>query len=173
MKQPSSPRNNRPVAAKQEEHVHIYGEDLELYLSGRLNGHREAEVSAHLDNCPTCCNELVQTREFLNQLARLNESLNGEIPERRKIDRFASDDPAVIKLIYPAVSDSFSARILDMSVDGYRIETPRLIEPGTTVEIILERAIAIAEVRHCNRVGDAYHAGVVVQDAFAKLPSRR
>jgi hypothetical protein len=88
--------------------------------------------------------------------------------ERRRNRRVPSNDPAQIKLIPPTVSEPMEARILVVSKDGFKVEVPQLLEPGTTVQIIMKRIIAIAEVRYCIRVDQRYHAGVSIQDAFTK-----
>jgi hypothetical protein len=52
-----------------------------------------------------------------------------------------------------------------------KVEVPVLLEPGATVEILMGRAVAIAEVRYCVHVGTAFHAGVLIQDVLGKASS--
>jgi len=49
-----------------------------------------------------------------------------------------------------------------------KLDVPQVLEPGTTVQIVMKGIIAIAEVRYCIRANERYHAGVSIQDAFTK-----
>lgn len=91
--------------------------------------------------------------------------------ERRQNQRLPSNEAAAIKLIYPSVSEPLPARVLNESEGGIKLEVSLLLESGTTIEILRDRSIAIAEVRYCIRAGEAYHAGVSIQDVFAKSES--
>jgi anti-sigma factor RsiW len=153
--------------------MHVRVEDLELYLLGSLPEPQFAAISSHVADCPVCGAKLDETKAFIEQFAELSGRQVAEpsLPERRRSQRVPANDPALIKLIHPSVSETLPVKILDVSRDGLKVEVPRLLEAGMTVEIILERSIAIAEVRYCIREGEVYHAGVSIQDVFAKSRS--
>ena len=95
----------------------------------------------------------------------------GRLAERRRNQRVPSNGRAFAKLIHPTVSERFSIRILDVSKDGLKIDSPHLLEAGSTLQLFTDRVIAIAEVRYCIRAGEGYHVGVFVQDSIAKSGS--
>jgi anti-sigma factor RsiW len=150
--------------------VHVRLDDLELYVRGGLGDAETTEISSHLAACPECSEKLSEARGFLDQLARLSERqmTHPSPPERRKSPRVPADDPARIKLLYPAVSEPLPARILDVSKDGMKLELSQVLEPGATIEVLFKRFVAIAEVRYSIRVGDVYRCGVLIQDVFSK-----
>jgi hypothetical protein len=150
--------------------VHVRLDDLELYARGGLPEAESTEIGSHVAACPECSGKLSEARGFLDQLARLSERqmTNPSPEERRKSQRVPTDDPARIKLLYPAISEAVPARILDVSKDGLKVELSQVLEPGSTIEVLFKRFVAIAEVRYSIRVGDAYHSGVLIQDVFSK-----
>ena len=153
--------------------MHVRVEDLELYLYGSLPEAQFSAISSHLADCPVCGAKLDETKAFIEQLAELSrrQVTGPSAPERRRSPRAPANDPALIKLIHPSVSESLPARVLDVSKDGLKVEVSQRLEAGMTVQIILERSIAIAEVRYCIRAGEAYYAGVSIQDVFARTGS--
>lgn len=144
--------------------MHLHDEDLELYLLGQLTEPRAAELRSHIEDCRECGQKLEEARQFVRTL----EALKPQSAERRRDKRIKTSDPATIKLIYPNVSDPLAARILDVSRDGLKVEVPQFLDPGTTVQILMDASIVIAEIRYCVRAGAAYHIGVLIQDAFAR-----
>jgi hypothetical protein len=96
------------------------------------------------------------------------QSTHPSRPEHRKHQRVPTDDPAVIKLIYPVISGPLTARVLDVSKEGLRVRLSVRLQPGTTVQIQMERVIVFAEVRYCLQVEWSFEAGVQIQDVFPK-----
>jgi anti-sigma factor RsiW len=153
--------------------MHLRVDDLELYLRGGLSSADAAQLRCHLADCQACNQQLDQARDSLDQFAELSRSQSAQPSpaERRRAHRVPTNDPALLKLIYPNVSDPLPARILDVSQSGLKVEVPLLLEPGATVEILMGRAVAIAEVRYCVKVGATFHAGVLIQDVLGKASS--
>jgi anti-sigma factor RsiW len=150
--------------------VHVRLDDLELYVRGGLPDAETTEISSHVAACPECSEKLSEARGFLDQLARLSERqmAHPSPAERRKNHRVPTDDPARIKLLYPAISEALPARILDVSKEGMKVELSHILEPGATIEVLFKRFVAIAEVRYSIQVGEVYHCGVLIQDVFTK-----
>jgi anti-sigma factor RsiW len=150
--------------------MHVRQNDLELYLSGDLPDAATTEISSHVSACVECSEKLGETRAFLDRLAGLSEqqSANPSPAERRQSQRIPTNDPARVKLLHPTVSEPLPARILDVSKDGMKVELPCALEPGTIVEVLFKRFLAIAEVRYSVQVGEGFHAGVLIQDVFPK-----
>jgi len=150
--------------------MHVRVDDLELYLSGGLPEAASTEISSHVAVCAECSERLDETREFLDRLAGLSKTqmLRPSPAERRHSQRIPTNDPARVKLLYPAVSEPLPARILDVSKDGMKIELSCALAPGTIVEVLFKRFLAIAEVRYSVQIGEVFHAGVLIQDVFPK-----
>jgi hypothetical protein len=89
--------------------------------------------------------------------------------ERRTEVRYPTNDPAQVRLSPGA--EPVPGTILDISKSGLRIELTTLVERGTRIEIILTgRAAIFGTVRHCRRMADAYHAGVLVEHVLGVKP---
>jgi anti-sigma factor RsiW len=148
--------------------MHMTTEDLELYVLGRLTEDRASVVARHLVECGSCGQLLDETREFVQQLRRLNErtSRDANWQERRRHPRLPTDDPAKLRVLQPVNLQTEDVQILDTSREGLRLRVPRALEAGALVQIRMKSLVVLAEVRHCRRVGEVYHAGVAIQDTF-------
>lgn len=150
--------------------MHVRANDLELYLSGGLPEAATTEIKSHVAACAECSEKLDETRGFLDKLAELSQRqvASPSPAERRQSQRIPTNDPARIKLLHPTVSQPLPARILDVSKDGMKVEVACALEPGTIVEVLFKRFLAITEVRYCVQIGEMFHAGVLIQDVFPK-----
>lgn len=105
--------------------------------------------------------------DYTEQKTRCEGNLGGEktSPERRREPRYPCNDRAELRRL----SDGryFPATILDVSRGGVGVAlSARLIE-HSRVEVLLPRQVVIfGEVRHCRRVGAAFHAGILIEDVF-------
>ena len=158
--------------AQERRRMHVHDQVLDDYLRGSLPESEASEIRSHVADCPACGAKLDETKAFIEQFPESGRRQSAE-PERRQNQRIPVNGFAVIKLIHPSVSESLPARILNVSKDGLKVEVSQLLEAGMTVQIVLERSIAIAEVRYCIRAGEAYHVGVSIQDVFTKSGTRR
>jgi hypothetical protein len=57
-------------------------------------------------------------------------------------------------------------KILDVSTNGLGIKAPEMIPCGTSVQVVLEHAFVLGEVRYCIRQGDVFHTGVLVRNVL-------
>lgn len=150
--------------------MHVGVNELELFLSGGLPEAATTEISTHVAVCAECSEKLDETRDFLDRLGGLSQRqmLKPSPAERRQSQRIPTNDPARVKLLHPSVSEPLPARILDVSKDGMKVELACALEPGTIVEVLFKRFLAIAEVRYSVQIGEVFHAGVLIQDVFPK-----
>jgi hypothetical protein len=84
--------------------------------------------------------------------------------ERRARTRFPTDDAAWMKVVEPPGAKGAEVRVLDVSHGGLKLRVPANLPPGTIVEIDLEGAVMLAEVRYCVRAELGFHAGVQLQN---------
>jgi PilZ domain len=92
--------------------------------------------------------------------------------ERRKEVRYPTNDPALVRL--SPGKEYVSGTILEISKSGVRIELNSPITAGSRVEIILPGgAVVFGSIRHCKRVADAQHAGVLIEHVVGELPELR
>jgi hypothetical protein len=80
-----------------------------------------------------------------------------------------------MRVIRPDRSELSNVRVLDVSMEGFKLLVPQPLDPGSTVQIRMNTVIVLAEVRYCVRCGESYHAGVLILDAFPlyRLPTTR
>ena len=115
------------------------------------------------------CSERESTNEgFVEQRSPLNDRQRDELEalERRRAPRISANDPAVMRVIRPDCSELSNVRVLDVSVEGFKLLVPQPLDPGSTVQIRLNTVIVLAEVRYCVPCGEGFHAGVLIFDAF-------
>ena len=93
-----------------------------------------------------------------------NLSLSGA--ERRREPRYPCNDPVELRTI-PGDGQRVTAKLLDVSRSGLRLEVGVALIRGTQIEILLSKQLAIfGKVRHCRRAGDLYEAGILIEEAF-------
>jgi len=148
--------------------MHVAENELELYVLGRLTDSQTSAVARHASECAKCAALLAEARSFVEQVRELGhqEPTGEERPERRKYPRIPTSDPARLRVLQPVVMEPEEVYILDTSRTGLKLASPRPLDPGALVQIRLGGLTVLAEVRHCRKSGDSYHAGVSIQDAF-------
>jgi hypothetical protein len=148
--------------------MHISAKDLELYLLGQLTEDRTSVIAHHVSGCETCSKQLEETKAFVGRMRELSQQLGHTHPEeRRRYPRISIDNPARLRVLQPVVLAQEDIRILDTSREGLKLVTKRPIDLGALVQIRLNNLVILAEVRHCQRHGEVYHAGVAIQDSFS------
>ena len=88
-----------------------------------------------------------------------------DFEERRGADRSPRDE-AVSILVLHAPFVPVEGRILDESTSGMKLSMPRVLEPGTLLQIRSQNRFVLAEVRHCSLHDDGCHIGVEIKDIF-------
>jgi hypothetical protein len=148
--------------------MHFTVKDLELYLLGQLTEDQTSVVAHHISDCVACSKQLEETKTFVARMRGLSRRLSeGADPEeRRRSPRIPTDTPARLRVLQPVVLEPESIQILDTSREGMKLMTQRPLYLGALVQIRMKDLVVLAEVRHCQRNGEAYHAGVAIQDTF-------
>jgi hypothetical protein len=88
-----------------------------------------------------------------------------DFEERRGADRSPRDE-AVSILVLHAPFVPVEGRVLDESTSGMKLTMPRVLEPGTLLQIRSQNRFVLAEVRHCSLHDDGCHIGVEIKDIF-------
>ena len=84
--------------------------------------------------------------------------------EKRREARYPTHDPAEVEIVKSEASP-IPATVLDVSRSGLRLRLTMAIEKSTEIKITLQRNVVIfGQVRHCRRTGDAFEAGILIQD---------
>ncbi len=142
--------------------MHTQTDHLKLYALGELPQELVGQVETHLKECVECGIQFEESRVSMGQ----GVTLETEYKERRKGPRMATNDPAVLIVLKPELSTRTKVRILDASREGLKLEVPRELMRGMVVQVNVRDLFILAEVRYCRAVGDAFHAGVHIQDVF-------
>jgi PilZ domain len=91
------------------------------------------------------------------------------VADRRNSARISTYYAACrVKVIYPTISESLPAHIVNMSKDGLGLLASVLLEPGWIVEVFFDRFVVIGEVRYCIVDRNKFRAGIHIDDVFAK-----
>jgi hypothetical protein len=84
--------------------------------------------------------------------------------EKRREARYPTRDAAEVEVVRGGNSP-ISATVLDVSRSGLRLGLQTAVDKGAEVKITLQKHIVIfGQVRHCRRAGEAFEAGILIQD---------
>jgi hypothetical protein len=147
--------------------VHVSEKRLQSYLSGELSESIANEVTSHLEVCQSCRIRIVKTVEATNHTVRAAGD------ERRRQPRMPTDDPASIQIISPLALERLDVRILDVSRNGLKIRSPRLLNTGAILQIRLRDLFIVGEVRYCVQTPDGFYAGLYIQDCVERRRAER
>lgn len=86
--------------------------------------------------------------------------------ERRQDPRFTANVAASVHSLNPLTPEYSPAQVVDVSKRGLKLRVLRPIQPGTEIQIRLNRGFVLGEIRYCVQAGSSYFAGVLVDDVF-------
>ena len=136
-------------------------------MIGRLNAVRSQRVESHLARCGACASRLPEAVHFARQLADFHRRATpGSSSERRREPRIATNDPAKLRLLHPFSLERLDIRIVNVPKTGLGFRVPRLIELRTVVQVRLQRAMILGEIRFCVQTDTDFRVGVAIQDVF-------
>ncbi len=93
------------------------------------------------------------------------------VQEKRRERRYPTNDPVQVRP-FPFTVTPVPANIVDVSKSGMKLELITPLQRGTRIEVMMlaSRAVIFGEVRYCRRSGEAYHAGVMIEDVVQPKP---
>jgi hypothetical protein len=150
--------------------IHLSDEDLELYFLGRLSSDQRSAVESHLPECSSCTTRLFNvTGVFLKLLKLKNRHPeNYEGIEKRREHRFPFDRPGQMQSFSPFSAAKFQVQMMDVSRNGLKVRTPQFVARGAMVQVVLEEAIILGEVRYCIPAGSEFDMGIQILDLVPK-----
>lgn len=156
--------------------THASDEDLELYFLGRLPPDQLAAIESHLTDCSYCTDRLSNvTGVFLKILKLKNRYVESyEGIEKRREHRVSFDGPGQMQAFSPFSPAKFRVQIADVSRNGLKIRTPQFVARGALVQVVIEEAIILGEVRYCNPASSEFEMGMRILDLVpkARVPPR-
>ena len=143
--------------------VHVHEDDLELYIRGRLELDRISLAESHLSECESCRQLL---SDCLGQRLALYpiRSLASHPAPKRSEPRFSTEGDATVQELHPISFDRHKVKVLDVSKNGVGVLGPKAILPGTIVQLRMNGAIELGNIRYCSAVGDeGFRIGVKLE----------
>ena len=150
----------------EEQPEHVDEKDLELYLKEQLSQELASAVDAHLAACGDCAQKLSEQDKCLWYLAELSADDVPRDGEKRRHPRLPADDPASLQVLEPFSAEKWDVRIVDVSLDGLRAHTARMLAPGSLIKVKMRYSVACGDVRYCVAADNGFYAGVRLHDYF-------
>ena len=129
--------------------AHASYDDLIRYIQGRLGQERLAAIDPHLLNCDTCRERLSLNIRSQLMLHIIGKAKADQKRERSEV-RFNTGAEAIVQELSPLSLDRQKVKIVDISKNGLGILGPKAALPGTIMQIRINTACELAEVRHCS-----------------------
>lgn len=95
------------------------------------------------------------------------------IAERRGESRYPTNDPAEIHILpWNSTSAAIPAMVIDVSKSGLRVESAAMLARGMRIEIMVKprKLVIFGSVRYCRKVGQVFHAGVLIETVVFPKP---
>jgi hypothetical protein len=134
--------------------AHIHEDDLHLYLRGRLELGHIPPVEFHLRECDRCRALLSVCLGQRLALHSIQGTKFGTIQQRSE-PRFSIDGEAILQELHPLSLDRHKVKIVNASLNGLGIISPKAILPGTIVQLRIKETVELGNVRYCSAPGDA------------------
>ncbi len=144
---------------------HVYEQDFELYLTGRIPNGKASVIEAHLGECESCVVKLSNADDSLSKRAG---SSSTQFKEARRDPRFATDGPGVLQIVSPFSAECLDIRVVDVSKNGLRLHVDVSVLPGSLVKVRMKDYIGFGESRYCVRSDKGFFVGVQLHDYIAR-----
>ena len=149
---------------------HIIDTDLEAYLKDLLVAESANLVDLHLAGCQQCVQRLAEQDQALWYMAELTSTDQRVLAgEKRGQQRHATDEPAFLRVLVPFSNDSLGVRIVNVSMGGLRVHTPKNILPGSLIKVTMKYSVSCGDVRYCEAGESGFYTGVRLHDYFGGL----
>jgi hypothetical protein len=140
--------------------VHASYDDLVRYIQGRLTPERVSVIDPHLVDCDTCRERL--SKNIGSQLMlHLVGKAKADQKRERSEPRFNTGSEAIVQNLSPLSLDRQKVKIVDISKNGLGILAPKAALPGTIMQVRINAAVELGEVRYCSECeGGEYRIGL-------------
>jgi hypothetical protein len=133
--------------------IHASHDDLVLYIQGRLGPERLSAIDPHLLECDICREGF--SRSIGSQLMlHLVGNAKADQKRERSEPRFSTGSEAIVQNLNPLSLDRQKVKILDISKNGLGILASNAVLPGTIMQVRINTAVELGEVRHCSVCDD-------------------
>lgn len=149
--------------------VHASYDDLVRYIQGRLGPERISAIDPHLLDC-NICRERLSLSIASQLMLHLVGKAKADGRHERSQPRFNTGSEAMVQNLRPLSLDRQKVEILDISKNGLGILASTPASPGTIVQVKINTAVELAEVRHCS--GDPEN-GYRIGLRFIVVPDER
>jgi hypothetical protein len=139
--------------------VHTSYDDLVRYIQGRLEPKRLAAIDPHLVHCDIC-RERLSLGIGSQMMLHLVEKAKADRKRERSEPRFSSGSEAIVQNLSPLSLDRQKVQIIDISKKGLGILAAKDALPGTIMQVRINTAVELAEVRHCSACEGGYRIGL-------------
>jgi hypothetical protein len=140
--------------------VHASYDDLVRYIQGRLEPKRLAVIDPHLLDCDIC-RERLSLGIGSQIMLHLVEKAKADRRRERSEPRFSTGSEAIVQNLSPLSLDRQEVKIVDISKKGLGILASKDALPGTIMQVRINTAVELAEVRHCSPCeGGGYRIGL-------------
>jgi hypothetical protein len=129
--------------------VHASYDDLVRYIQGRLAEERLSVIDPHLLGCDICREKLSKTIGSQLMLHFVGKAKADQKRERSE-PRFGTGSEAIVQSLSPLSLDRQKVKIVDISKNGLGIVAPHPAPPGTIMQVRINNAIELGEVRYCS-----------------------
>jgi hypothetical protein len=140
--------------------VHASYDDLAHYIQGRLAPERLSVIDPHLMDCDICRERLSKTIGSQLMLHFVGKAKADQKRERSE-PRFSTESEAIVQSLSPLSLDRQKVKIVDISKNGLGIVASKAALPGTIMQVRINTAVELAEVRYCSACdGNGYRIGL-------------
>jgi len=129
--------------------VHASYDDLVRYIQGRLGEEHLSAIDPHLLNCDACRERLSLTLRSQLMLHVVGKAKADQKRERSE-PRFSMGSEAIVQELSPLSLNRQKVKIVDISKNGLGILAPRAALPGTIIQVRINTAVELVEVRYCS-----------------------
>ena len=152
--------------------AHVSYDDLVRYIQGRLVPERLSEIDSHFLECDICRENLSKTIKS-HLMLHLVAKAKADQKRERSEPRFSTGSEAIVQSLSPLSLDRQKVKIVDISKNGLGIVASNAALPGTIMQVRINTAVELGEVRYCSAGNDnEYRIGlrfIAVSDERADL----
>ena len=129
--------------------VHASYDDLVRYIQGRLGAEHLSAIDPHLLNCDACRERLALSLRSQLMLHVVGKAKADQKRERSE-PRFSMGSEGIVQELSPLSLNRQKVKIVDISKNGLGVLAPRAALPGTIIQVRINTAVELGEVRYCS-----------------------